>query len=122
LLTTTARGPLRHYADADGDIGRGPREMSETPNEFFNERGFELRFTMHTHDELVAFYESANAKLSRDLQNHTRRAIADGRIGPVFADLHGRSSDLVMRAYGTGHDEESAGARAVERWKQEQGD
>jgi hypothetical protein len=96
--------------------------MLETPSEFFRERGFELTFTKQTHDELIAFYENANAKLSRRLRNDTRRAVADGRIGPVFADLHGRGGDLVMRAYGTGQDEESAGARAVERWKQEQGD
>jgi hypothetical protein len=96
--------------------------MPKTPSEFFGERGFDLRFTTHIRDELVAFYRDATARLPKGLKNDTRRAIADGRIGPVFADLHARGADLVMRAYGTGQDEASAGARAVERWKQEQGD
>jgi hypothetical protein len=96
--------------------------MAKTPSKFFEERGFELRFTTHTRDELVASYRDATERLPKGLRNDTRRAIADGRIGPVFADLHARSGDLVMRAYGTGNDEASAGARAVERWQQEQGD
>ena len=63
--------------------------MSETPDEFFRERDFELRFTT---DE-----------------------------GFVWADLIRRETGFVVAKYGRGSDEESAAARAVERWRQEQG-
>lgn len=63
--------------------------MSETPDEFFGERDFELRFTTGG--------------------------------GFVWADLVGRKSGTVVPKYGSGVDEESAAARAVERWRQEQG-
>jgi len=52
--------------------------MSETPSEFFRQRGFELNFTTHTHGQLVAIYEKTIAGLSSDVQADTRRAIADG--------------------------------------------
>ena len=62
--------------------------VSETPDEFFGERDFELRFT------------------------------TEG--GFVWADLIGRETGAVVAKYGRGVDEESAAARAVERWRQEQ--
>ena len=63
--------------------------MPETPEEFFGERDFELRFT------------------------------TEG--GVVWADLIRRETGAVVAKYGSGVDEGSAAARAVERWRQEQG-
>jgi hypothetical protein len=94
--------------------------MPEDPTEFFQERGFELTFSRHTDEELAAIYTETTARLPRNVRKSVSRALADGRIGPVFADLHGPNGQ-VLRGYGTGANEGFAGARAVQRWKQEQG-
>ncbi len=95
--------------------------MSETPSEFFGKRGFELSYSTHTDSELAGIYDEAIAGLSQRTQRDVRNALANGRIGPVFTDLHAPNGQ-VLRGYGTGQDELAAGSRAVERWKQEQGD
>ena len=89
--------------------------MSESPSEFFKDRGFALTFSTHTRDELAAIY--AEAGISR---KKLSRALSRGAIGPVFANLHAANGQ-VLRGYGTGADEASAANRAMERWKQEQG-
>ena len=62
----------------------------ETAEEFFQQRGFLVSFTVSE--------------------------------GFVWADLKRQDSGLVVSKYGRGHDEPSAAARAVARWRVEQGD
>jgi hypothetical protein len=94
--------------------------VSASPHEFFAALGFELTFSRRSDDELEKVYVEATAGLSRKARNEVQRALADGRIGPAFADLRAPNGQVLV-GYGTGHDEDEAGTRAVERWKQEQG-
>ena len=95
--------------------------MAETPNDYFAARGFELIFTSHTSEEIAAKYEQGLGGLPKKVQRDTRRRLANGEIGPVFAGLRGPSGH-VLDWYGYGADQESAAASALRRWKVEQGD
>lgn len=95
--------------------------MAEAPSEYFAARGFELIFTTRTPDEIAAKYEQSSVGLPKKLQRETRRKLADGEFGPVFAGLRGPDGH-VLDWYGYGTDEESAGLSALRRWRVEQGD
>lgn len=107
----------RSATSADGSVDDC---FEETPAEFFRDRGFELLFTRHNEEELIAIYADATEGLSRKTRRDLDRALAEGRIGPVFADLHAPNGHII-RGYGTGANESSAASRAVQRWKTEQG-
>lgn len=95
--------------------------MDETPVDYFAARGFELVFTTHTAEEIAAKYAQSLVRLPKKLQRETRRKLSNGEFGPVFASLRGPTG-RVLDWYGHGTDEESAAARAMRRWKVEQGD
>jgi hypothetical protein len=95
--------------------------MAETPPEYFAVRGFELTFTTRTPDEIDAKYRQHLLGLPKKLQRDTRRKLANGEFGPVFAGLRAPNGH-VLDWYGYGPDEESAGLSAMRRWKVEQGD
>jgi hypothetical protein len=91
--------------------------MTKEPIDFFGRRGFELTFSEHTEDELAAIYFEAAGWSREELRKHLSR----GDVGRVFADLRGRNG-LELQGYGTGNTETAAADRAMQRWKQEQGD
>lgn len=95
--------------------------MAETPSDYFAARGFELIFTRRTPDEIAAKYEQSLVGLPKKLQRETRRKLANGDFGAVFAGLRGPNGH-VLDWYGYGTDDESAGVSALRRWKVEQGD
>lgn len=95
--------------------------MAESPPEYFAARGFELTFTTRTPGEIAAKYRQSLIGLPKKLQRDTRRKLADGEFGPVFASLRGPNGH-VIDWYGYGTNEESAGLSAMRRWKVEQGD
>jgi hypothetical protein len=95
--------------------------MASTASEYFAARGFELLFVTRTPDEIGAKYEQSLVGVSKQLQRDTRRKLASGAIGPVFAALRAPGGN-VLDWYGYGIDEESAGLSAMRRWKVEQGD
>lgn len=95
--------------------------MAETPSEYFAARGFELMFTTHTPDEIATKHELTLVGLPKKVQRDTRRKLANGDFGPVFAGLRAPNGH-VLDWYGYGTDEESAGVSALRRWKVEQGD
>ena len=61
-------------------------------------------------EKLAEFFDELDFEL---------RFTTDG--GFVWADLIRRETGAVVAKYGRGVDEQSAAARAVERWRQEQG-
>jgi hypothetical protein len=88
--------------------------VSESAAEYFRERRFDMSFTAHTEDELDAIYSSAAGWSRKELRRH----LDEGRLGPVFANLH-CPDGTVLSGYGTGPTDDAA---AVRRWKTEQGD
>lgn len=70
--------------------------MPEDPTAFFRERGFELTFSRHSDEELAAIYAETTVGVSREVRKSVTRALADGRIGPVFADLHAPNGQVLQ--------------------------
>ena len=93
--------------------------VTSGPSEFFEQRGFRLRFSRPSEQELEALYAGQGALRARDY----RRLRREGMIGPVLATLESTTNAaVVLEAYGTGANEDEAAARARHRWLSEQGD
>jgi hypothetical protein len=89
--------------------------MTDEPIDFFAQRGFTLSFSEHTEDELAAIYSRSWSR--KELRQHLSR----GDVGRIFANLRGQNG-LELKGYGTATSETAAANRAMQRWKQEQGD